>query len=216
MRIQLALDTVDLKGARELIDVTWGLIDIVEIGTPFVIREGLKAVTKICKAYPALPIVADLKIMDGGAYEAGMAFDSGASIVTVLAVAYDITIKGVIETAKTYGCQAMADLIGVHQLANRAAQLDQMGIDWVCVHSATDTLDSVAHPNIESVRSKLHHAGLAVAGGVTPQRLPSILVHQPDIIVVGSYLTKHKYPMQAAREIRDGLNLKCLGDPKIL
>lgn len=32
MRLQLALDTVDLKGARELLDATQGLVDIVEDG----------------------------------------------------------------------------------------------------------------------------------------------------------------------------------------
>lgn len=202
MRLQLALDTVDLKGARVLLDATQGLVDIVEVGTPFIIREGLRVVTEISRGYPELAVLADLKIMDGGAYEAGMAFDFGASLVTVLAVAHDITIQGVIQTAKNYGCQTMADMINVRQAGNRAGELDALGINWVCVHSATDTLEHVAHPDIASVRSMLHSAGLVVAGGVSPQRLPSILVHRPDIIVVGSYISKHKNPKQAAQEIR--------------
>lgn len=50
MKLQLALDLVNIQGAIELVKEVEEHIDVVEIGTPVVINEGLKAVkeVKIC------------------------------------------------------------------------------------------------------------------------------------------------------------------------
>ncbi|ECH9276582.1 3-hexulose-6-phosphate synthase, partial [Salmonella enterica subsp. enterica] len=44
MKLQLALDLVDIPGAKQLVAEVQEHIDIVEIGTPVVINEGLRAV----------------------------------------------------------------------------------------------------------------------------------------------------------------------------
>ena len=76
MKLQLALDLIDLEGARDFIEGLAYLIDIVDIGTPLIIREGVKAVVEIKRAYPELVVLADLKIMDAGEHEARIAFDA--------------------------------------------------------------------------------------------------------------------------------------------
>ena len=43
-------------------------IDIVEIGTPVVINEGLRAVKEMKAAFPDVKVLADLKIMDATGY----------------------------------------------------------------------------------------------------------------------------------------------------
>ena len=67
MKLQIALDFLELEDAlriaREVIDY----IDIVEIGTPLILREGLKAVREAKKNFPQKIILADLKIADAGA-----------------------------------------------------------------------------------------------------------------------------------------------------
>ena len=82
MKLQLALDLVDLNEAQALLAELHDLVDLVEIGTPFLIREGVKAITDIKRTYPALEVLADVKIMDAGDYEAKLAYDAGADIVT--------------------------------------------------------------------------------------------------------------------------------------
>ncbi len=205
--IQLALDTVDLPGARALLDTVRDLIDIVEIGTPLIIREGLRAVTEIDRAYPELVVLADLKIMDAGEYEAALAFDAGADIVTTLAVAYDATIRGAVCAAKSFDTKVMADLMAVNMIVDRVETLEAMGVDFVCVHTATDTLgeghDGTA--GLRSLRTKPRRAGVAVAGGLTPDGLTALTPHRPDIVIVGSYITRHSSPVEATRTIRTRL-----------
>ena len=61
MELQLALDLVNISQAKEVVKEVEEHIDIVEIGTPVVINEGLRAVKEIKEAFPNLKVLADLK-----------------------------------------------------------------------------------------------------------------------------------------------------------
>ncbi|MFP3360348.1 orotidine 5'-phosphate decarboxylase / HUMPS family protein, partial [Planococcus sp. SIMBA_143] len=73
MKLQSALDLVDIPRAIELVRELEEYIDVVEIGTPVVINEGLKAVKEVKAAFPDLTVLADLKIMDAAGYEVSQA-----------------------------------------------------------------------------------------------------------------------------------------------
>ncbi|MNW63444.1 3-hexulose-6-phosphate synthase [compost metagenome] len=113
---------MNIDGAKEIVSEVAGFIDIVEIGTPIVINEGLHAVKAIKEAFPALTVLADLKIMDAGGYEVMKAAEAGADIVTVLGVSDDSTIKGAVEEAKKSGREILVDLINVKDIAARALE----------------------------------------------------------------------------------------------
>lgn len=51
MELQLALDLVNIEEAKVLVKEVESFIDIVEIGTPIVINEGLHAVKAIKEAF---------------------------------------------------------------------------------------------------------------------------------------------------------------------
>lgn len=118
MELQLALDLVNISEVKEVVQEVQEYIDIVEIGTPVVINEGLKAVKEIKEAFPSLKVLADLKIMDAGAYEVMKASEAGASIITILGATDDSTIKGAVEEAKKQGTQILVDMINVKTLNN--------------------------------------------------------------------------------------------------
>ena len=113
MELQLALDLVNISEAKEVVQEVQEYIDIVEIGTPVLINEGLKAVKEIKEAFPSLKVLADLKIMDAGAYEVMKASEAGASIITILGATDDSTIKGAVEEGKKQGTQILVDMIMV-------------------------------------------------------------------------------------------------------
>ena len=47
MRLQVAFDLLSLEEVLALLEEVHDLVDIVEIGTPLILKEGLKVVTKI-------------------------------------------------------------------------------------------------------------------------------------------------------------------------
>ena len=64
MKLQAALDTLTLEECLELLEETKGSIDIVEVGTPFVIEEGMVPVKAFKDKFPNIEVLADVKIMD--------------------------------------------------------------------------------------------------------------------------------------------------------
>src|SRR2546429_560520 len=90
MRLQLAIDTQTLSEAEALVSRVRDLVDVVEVGTPLVIREGVGAVRRLRPVFPDLTLVADLKLVDGGHFEATPAFEAGAPALPGLAAATEL------------------------------------------------------------------------------------------------------------------------------
>ena len=107
LELQLAIDLLNKEEAAELAKKVEEYVDIVEIGTPIVINEGLPAVEHLNKNINNAKVLADLKIMDAADYEVSQAIKFGADVVTILGVAEDASIKAAVEEAHTgYDLQA--------------------------------------------------------------------------------------------------------------
>ncbi|NEW01357.1 3-hexulose-6-phosphate synthase [Bacillus megaterium] len=194
MELQLALDLVNISEAKEVVQEVQEYIDIVEIGTPVVINEGLKAVKEIKEAFPSLKVLADLKIMDAGAYEVMKASEAGASIITILGATDDSTIKGAVEEAKKQGTQILVDMINVKNLEQRAKEVDALGVDYICVHTGYDLQAEGETPfdHLQTIKRVVKNAKTAVAGGIKLNTLPEIVQSQPDLVIVGGGITSEK------------------------
>ncbi|MFC6039400.1 3-hexulose-6-phosphate synthase [Paenisporosarcina macmurdoensis] len=191
MKLQLAIDLVDTQGAINLVKELEEYIDVVEIGTPVVINEGLRAVKAMKEAFPNLTVLADLKIMDAAGYEVSQAVASGADIVTILGAAEDASILGAVEEAKKHGKQILVDMIAVKDIATRAKELDELGVDYICVHTGYD-LQAVGQNSLEdlaTIKSVVKNAKTAVAGGIKLETLPEVIKAQPDLVIVGGGIT---------------------------
>ncbi len=71
--VQISLDLTDIDEALETATLAMRAgVDWLEAGTPLILGEGLHGVRALRAAFPATPIVADLKTMDGGYLEAEM------------------------------------------------------------------------------------------------------------------------------------------------
>ena len=207
MKLQLALDNT-LENALEILHAVHPYVDIAEIGTPLVFREGMNAVRRLRAAYPDLVLLADFKIMDAGYAEAAIAFDAGTDWVTAMGVANDNTLRGVVEAASEYGRHVMVDMMSVPVLVLRAKQLLDLGVDLLCVHTAHDLQSDHSNPldMLASLRAELPDAPLAVAGGIDLALIEALAVYTPQVLVVGSAITQSKHPATAAQVIRQRMD----------
>ncbi|QTL50966.1 MULTISPECIES: 3-hexulose-6-phosphate synthase [Priestia] len=204
MELQLALDLVNISEAKEVVQEVQEYIDIVEIGTPVVINEGLKAVKEIKEAFPSLKVLADLKIMDAGAYEVMKASEAGASIITILGATDDSTIKGAVEEAKKQGTQILVDMINVKNLEQRAKEVDALGVDYICVHTGYDLQAEGETPfeQLQTIKRVVKNAKTAVAGGIKLNTLPEVVQSKPDLVIVGGGITSEKDKRNVAEEMK--------------
>ncbi|MBT2644992.1 3-hexulose-6-phosphate synthase [Bacillus sp. ISL-41] len=204
MELQLALDLVNIPEAIQLVKEVEEHIDIVEIGTPVVINEGLHAVKAVKEAFPNLKVLADLKIMDAAGYEVMKASEAGADIVTILGAAEDMSIKGAVEEAQKQGKKILVDMIAVKDLAGRAKQLDEMGVDYICVHTGYDlqAVGKNSFEDLQTIKSVVKNAKTAIAGGIKLDTLPEVVKAQPDLVIVGGGITGQDDKKAAAEKMQ--------------
>lgn len=207
MELQLALDLVDIPEAIEIVKEVEEYIDIVEIGTPVIKIWGLEAVKQMKEAFPNLRVLADLKTMDAAAYEVMKASEAGADIVTVLAAAEDLTIKGAVEEAKKQGKQVLVDMIAVKNLEERAKEIDAMGVDYICVHTGYDlqAVGKNSFEDLKKIKAVVKNAKTAIAGGIKLETLPEAIKAQPDLVIVGGGIAGQKDKKAVAAKMKEML-----------
>jgi len=203
MKLQVAMDVITLDAALTLAAQVAPHVDIIELGTPLIKAEGLRAVTAIKKAHPDKLVFADLKTMDAGELEADIAFTAGADFVTVLGTAGDSTIIGAVKAATAHGKGIVVDLIGVADKVTRAREVTAMGAVFVEMHAG---LDEQAEPGFtfqtlldDGEASKVP---FSVAGGVNLRSITGVQRAGATVAVAGGAIYGAADPAAAAAELR--------------
>ncbi len=204
--LQVALDFLSLEKALDVAALTKTYVDIIEAGTPLIKSEGIKVVDTFRKKFHDKQIFADLKIMDTGALEARMAFDSGADMVSVCGQASIETIEEAIKETRKWNKKVVVDLIGSKYCTLRSKELRHLSPDYFCIHTSID----------EQVKGKKSFKGLeefsrenlpfCIAGGISPEDIPLIMPFKPSIVIVGGYITKAENPGEAGRIIKEAID----------
>lgn len=203
--LQLALDTISLEDAIVLVEQLESKIDIVEVGTPFLLKYGLRAVSELKNRFPWKEILCDAKIMDAGYYEANMIFAAGADWVTVMAVTDNATIEQCVKAAKKTGGKVMADMLCVTDGPSRVRVLEELGIDCIALHTGFDQqrLGYTALNGLQELKRFIKKSKIAIADGITYETLDDYLKLAPDIIIIGKGITGQPDPSGAMTAIHN-------------
>jgi 3-hexulose-6-phosphate synthase/6-phospho-3-hexuloisomerase len=201
--VQVALDFV--HGQRALTVATEavrGGVEWIEAGTPLIKSEGMDIVRQLKKTFPDKTIVADMKTIDVGGAEVEMAAKAGADIVVVLGLSSDPTITEAVLSARQYGSKVMVDLFNVKDKPARAAQVQKMGAEYVCVHVGVDE-QMVGGSPISELTEVVEAVDIpvAAAGGINSETAPKVVAAGAAIVIVGGAIIKAKDVAGAAGEI---------------
>ena len=208
MKLQVAFDLQSSDEVLNIIERNGDLIDIIEIGTPLIIKEGLKSVLKIKKKFPKQTVLADLKIMDAGLLEAQIGFGAGADIITVLGLASTKTLNGVKQAAVKNEKKVMVDMINHPCPENKWNELKNMEMGLCCLHTANDDTKDGETPLNDLERFYNLHGGknIAVAGGINPDMIRKINSFRPKIVIVGGYIANSRNQRDALEEIHQAMD----------
>jgi 3-hexulose-6-phosphate synthase len=209
MKLQLALDTPDLTHELELAGMVASYVDVIEAGTPLLIREGIRVVRELRRRHRGRPIVADIKVIDAGEPIAELAFAAGATIVTVLGSASDSLIERVVQRAKAYDGQVMADSLGVSNIQERAQRLRELGIHSICINRRGFKRERAPRDErIAQVSELIQKIELPVylAGGIDAAEL--VLLRKLPLagVIVGAAIAQAPSPVEAAKRMRSLLD----------
>lgn len=207
MKLQLALDEHKLEDALNFAEQVADYVDIIEIGTPFVIDSGMEGVRRFKEKFSDKEILSDEKIMDGGYYEAQLGFEAGAEYVTVLGVSDLVTIQNCVKAAEDFNKQVVVDMICVENLPERIAELEEIGVHVLAVHTGAD-VQALGRTPLDDLKIMTQHAKkakIAVAGGINSQTIQEYVGLNPDIVIVGSGITRSEDPVKEVKLIKEAM-----------
>jgi 3-hexulose-6-phosphate synthase len=137
--IQIALDfpTIEAAIACARLGVQAG-VDILEVGTPLIVAQGVNTIGQLKRAFPDYPVLADYKTMDSGGKNVQLTHAQGGQYMTVCGNAPDETVQAAVAAAKETGVKVVVDLIGCKQVQRRALECQGWGVDMLYLHYGAD------------------------------------------------------------------------------
>lgn len=189
--VQLSLDVPTLDDALAMAEIAIESgIDWLEVGTPLILGEGLQAVRALHERYPQIPIVADVKIMDGGYLETEMMAKAGASFVVVMAASHPATVRAAVAAGRNYGIYIMGDILGVADRVAAARSLQNQGVDIVVAHLGYDERKETGGSPLDFLGQIVQAVTLPIqaVGGLQLHELPRLPALGAPLVVVGAPL----------------------------
>jgi len=158
---------------------------LIEAGTPFIKREGMRGVSAMRGLWDG-HVVADLKTADGAAGEVEMARRAGADGVTVLGHSPTETLDLFVEHCHQLELISMIDLLGVGDPLKVLRPM-KAPPDVLILHKGRDEEStrgkSIQYRHVNRIRSKFD-ASIAAAGGVDLNEARSAIFNGANIVVV--------------------------------
>lgn len=217
--VQISLDLTSIPEAVETAAMALRAgVDWLEAGTPLIIAEGMNGVRALRKAFPKIPIVADLKTMDGGWLEAELMAKAGATHVVVMGQAHRETVELVVRAGADFGIEVMGDNLCMPDPVDGARALADAGCHYIIHHIGYD-YRNVRSKRGEPVPSPLDRLKDVVAavnvpvqavGGLTIQQAIETPRYGAPLVVLGAPLTIDPNAFQtAAGDVEGALREIC-------
>ncbi len=217
--VQISLDLTNMHEALETAAMALRAgVDWLEAGTPLILAEGLNGVKKLREAFPKIPIVADLKTMDGGYLETEMMAKAGATHVVVMARAHEETIKCVVKAGLDFGVKVMGDNLGCSNKVDAAKCLEDLGCDFVIHHIGYDERRGIAAAGkrmpspLDQLREVVQAVKIPVqaVGGLSLEQAIKCPSYGAPLVVLGAPLTIDADAFKTADgNLEDSLRLIC-------
>jgi 3-hexulose-6-phosphate synthase len=210
MRIQVALDTIDLDQATEVARLAAGRVDRIEVGTPLLLAHGILAIDAVRAAAPSTRLVADTKTMDYGALHAELVAKHGADGIIVQGAAPDNTLVATCRRAAELGIFVMLDSLGLDDWDRFTARATELSVESMILHAGKDEQKSgveLLSLTGEWSRRNTMAQNLAVAGGISATNVAEIAErYSPEIMIVGEAIWSSADPVAVIDRLHDALD----------
>jgi bifunctional enzyme Fae/Hps len=157
---------------------------LIEAGTPFIKREGMKGIAAIRKLWRGT-IVADMKTVDGALGEVDMAKHAGANALTILGSSPTESLNLFVERCARLEMLSMIDMIGVSDPLAVMRPLKKPP-NVVILHRGRDEESTrgkvIEYRHVNRIRSK-YNVAISAAGGVDLKEARSAIFNGANIVV---------------------------------
>lgn len=217
--VQLSLDLISIDEALTTAEMAIRAgVDWLEAGTPLILAEGAEAVRQLRARFPKVPIVADLKIMDGAYLETELMAKAGANMVVVMGQAHKESVELAVKAGRDFGVKVMGDNMNMADPVEGAKQLEDLGCDFIVHHVGYD-MRTVLQRRGEPYPSPLDRLleivkavriPVQAVGGLTIDQAIETPSYGAPMVVIGAPLAIDANAFRAATgDVEQSLRLIC-------
>ncbi|MHA1912357.1 MAG: orotidine 5'-phosphate decarboxylase / HUMPS family protein [Candidatus Kariarchaeaceae archaeon] len=205
--LQVALDCITSEEAMRL---TLKLPEnenlLIEAGTPLIKAEGISIIQSIRDEKKDVYIIADLKTLDVGALEVGLAKKSTANAATVSGLASNSTIDSFIEACNVQEIDSIVDMMNCDDPVKTLASLKILPV-IALLHRGIDMEANTEHAwdKVVQIKETFPDINVAVAGGLLIDNVKPALEAGADIFIVGRAITASGDVQKAANDFLEAL-----------
>ena len=202
MNLQIACDMTDIDLMWKVLDATYDLIDIIELGN-IGQYEGARIIPMVREKYPNCEIMWDQK--QSMLYTDVPAFESGADYVSVDSRSTYETFQQHFAMREKYGSKIVCDMIGDFEGPTKAIYAEKIGCDQISFHP---NLDHDAYPvgdvkRLKYIKDAVDKIEVSTYGGFTLENVRPVLECKPDVLVVGAAIWKAEDPRAVTLKFRE-------------
>lgn len=137
--VQVAIDVLNIERALRVAEAAVRAgVDWLEVGTPLVTFEGVRAIGALAREFPDHPVLADFKMMDGVRKYVLATAEQGGRIATICGVASDASIRTAVQAGRESGVRIICDLYAALDGPARAREVEALGVDSAYIHYGAD------------------------------------------------------------------------------
>lgn len=217
--VQISLDLTSIDEALTTAEMAIRAgVDWLEAGTPLILAEGAHSVRELRTRFPNVPMVADLKIMDGAYLETEIMAKAGATMVVVMGQAHEESIELAVKAGHDFGVKVMGDNMNMPDPVSGARQLEDLGCDYIVHHVGYDhrtvrRTRGVATPGpLDKLREIVRAVSIPVqaVGGLSIEQAIESPSYGAPMVVIGAPLAIDAYAFRTASgQLEDSLRLIC-------
>ncbi len=196
--LQIALDLIDLDDAIETANeaVDTDCVDWIEVGTPLIKSEGLRAVKKIKESFPDKTIVVDMDVI-GHPLELKAAIDTGADVLLISGRTSEDVIKNCVEESRKNGIETMVDITGTQSPLESAQRLEDLDVDYLLVNLN----------DLEGISSSIV-TPLAVTIDLDIKKAAEAIDLGANVIILSEAITRKANVPEIVRKVKKAMLLK--------
>jgi 3-hexulose-6-phosphate synthase len=194
MKLQVSFDMANLEKALEIATKIEQYVDIFELGSPLIYKNGLQAIKKFKNKFPTKNIFADVKMVDRVEKIIHVFAEEGADYISILAGTSNHTIQNASKVAHQADMKIALDLVDAYSMGQSAMDAQALDIDVIIFHGPYDSTEIT--DLLEEWQNVIGNTNLPVfvGGKINKDNIKKIITLKPQGIIIGEAITQTSNP----------------------
>lgn len=199
MKLQLALNLLDLQQCIDIARTTDQYTDSLQIGSSLLLKYGIRALEEIRTEFPNKEIFAETQIINHGQDISSMSIKAGANWISVMAGTSKEVIHAVASFASQKNKSVILDLFDASSIGQSAMDARKLGVQALLYHNVyNENMESnFALEEWDDLRGN-SNLPIYICGNINRDNIEFIASLKPHTIVIGKTVTQAKNPAEEA------------------